>query len=189
MKNFSREQRKLAAAKLREEINLSLEQVYKERKWHVTFPATSSRSGHALGSVRFFVKFKRYFVQHLWVVQFTKVWFSSCNQWTPPSEALGCCNQTSQAVVSMHVCMLTGWHAKKVWYISQMLMLTRKHVYNYIAGECLKNNQNKDACKKCQTSENGDQWIECTRCKQWFHTSCVGRTLEEAKNDQYFVCP
>ena len=50
--------------------------------------------------------------------------FSSCNQWTPPAEALGCCNHTSQAVASMHVCMLTGWHAKKVWYISQMLMLT-----------------------------------------------------------------
>lgn len=42
-------------------------------------------------------------------------------------------------------------------------------------------------CKRAY--DNRSFMISCTRCKDWFHGTCIGIALQEAKRIKNFVCP
>ncbi|CAA6670039.1 unnamed protein product [Spirodela intermedia] len=42
---------------------------------------------------------------------------------------------------------------------------------------------------KCEMPYNPDDlMVQCEGCKDWFHPSCMGMTIEEAKKLEHFVC-
>merc|ERR1711881_808534 len=40
-------------------------------------------------------------------------------------------------------------------------------------------------CPGCKMGENGDQWVCCDKCEDWFHFKCEGIT-EEPSDDQWY---
>ena len=40
----------------------------------------------------------------------------------------------------------------------------------------------------CGAESKGD-WVQCTRCPQWYHCKCVSITVAEADNSDTFRCP
>ena len=70
----------------------------------------------------------------------------------------------------------------------------RKNIFFKIVGNCLKDStdhfthKDKISCRECRNS-NGNDWIECVRCQQWYHCACVGLTNEEANIMKVFHCP
>ncbi|CAH9081623.1 unnamed protein product [Cuscuta epithymum] len=42
---------------------------------------------------------------------------------------------------------------------------------------------------KCELPYNPDQWmIQCEECKDWYHPSCVGMSVEQTKELDQYVC-
>ena len=64
----------------------------------------------------------------------------------------------------------------------------RKEIFHQLLGECLNYlKKDKNSCPKCNDDQN-NEWIECERCKQWFHCRCAGITIEEAASLEFFTC-
>ncbi|XP_046847127.1 uncharacterized protein LOC124440740 [Xenia sp. Carnegie-2017] len=65
----------------------------------------------------------------------------------------------------------------------------RQHVTSTIMGSCYDDiyERNNLVCKICKI-DDGEDWLECNSCGQYFHASCLnvdfGQTLTE-----YFACP
>ena len=70
----------------------------------------------------------------------------------------------------------------------------REVIFSQIVGNCLKDSneysihKNKLICRECKKSD-GNNWIECIRCKQWYHCSCADVTTENANIPEVFHCP
>ncbi|XP_066928460.1 uncharacterized protein [Clytia hemisphaerica] len=55
--------------------------------------------------------------------------------------------------------------------------------------------QENDGCGKCNKKKapikiagrKEDQWIECSRCKMWYHDVCIGATAEDM-HDEHYLC-
>ena len=47
-----------------------------------------------------------------------------------------------------------------------------------------------DICPKdiCKMKRKGQNWIECERCSQWYHCSCVGLTKAKADKLSQWHC-
>ena len=68
------------------------------------------------------------------------------------------------------------------------ITVSRKQIYDTIAGNCLKSKGKKNQCHLCDDVEK-TEWIECTRCSQWMHCSCAGIALSEGHKYDNFTCP
>ena len=68
------------------------------------------------------------------------------------------------------------------------ITVSRKQIYDTIAGNCLKSKGKKNQCHLCDDVEK-TEWIECTRCSQWMHCSCAGIALSEGHKYDNFICP
>lgn len=42
-------------------------------------------------------------------------------------------------------------------------------------------------CPVCNHGENGDQWVCCDKCEEWYHFKCVGITQEPTDDEWYCV--
>ena len=90
------------------------------------------------------------------------------------------------------------------WYAMQLLQKQsliqeisvdrfRYNIFETIVGNCMHyvtSSNSEKLCGSCEGSDNEDeQWIECNRCEQWYHCSCVGITLDELPTIMFFFCP
>ena len=68
-------------------------------------------------------------------------------------------------------------------------LLFRKIIYETIVGNCLRRQMfANNHCLQCiKAPIKADDWIQCDKCEQWWHCSCVGISLADA-HQQAFVC-
>ena len=70
----------------------------------------------------------------------------------------------------------------------QRLKHFRLHIYKTISGNCLKARMDLLACMKCKGFPRNNI-IQCTRCKQWWHSKCAGFNNQVKENEcQNFLC-
>jgi len=99
--------------------------------------------------------------------------------------------QTDSSSCGLFVCLYAKMIANNEDMCPSIMSIfsISRHIFEAIAGNCLIHKKyNKQQCPLCKDQTKSD-WIECTRCKQWLHCQCAGVTIENAKRDDFFVCP
>jgi hypothetical protein len=65
----------------------------------------------------------------------------------------------------------------------------RQEIYNQILGNCkAKSLESRNSCGICKDVDDRKYWVQCSRCQQWYHCSCVGVTYEEAQSMPSYNC-
>ncbi|XP_065647825.1 uncharacterized protein LOC136077118 [Hydra vulgaris] len=70
----------------------------------------------------------------------------------------------------------------------------RKYIYDTLCGRCLKNLESGferlyDICRICKnTSSKKNDWVQCTKCPQWYHCECAHISIKDADVSDTFQC-
>ncbi|XP_078495388.1 uncharacterized protein LOC113474043 isoform X2 [Ciona intestinalis] len=86
------------------------------------------------------------------------------------------------------ICMYASWltESKPLLQPDVGLKESREHILSTIAHE---SSLDINVCGSCRNQdENITDWVQCTKCPQWFHVNCVGLNINKAKSNKTFTC-
>ncbi|XP_065660427.1 uncharacterized protein LOC136084288 [Hydra vulgaris] len=70
----------------------------------------------------------------------------------------------------------------------------RKYIYDTLCGGCLKNLESGfeklyEVCRICRNTDvKKKDWVQCTKCPQWYHSECANISIKDAHISDSFQC-